>query len=163
MFWCAAQLPAQREHLALKFLALNGYETYFPRLREHRMKRGRKIEVAPPLFPSYAFVLIQLQWHTARWCAGVIGLITQGDGTPSKVPDQIVNDLRARERGGLIDLPKPRRLTIGDPMRVLGGPFEGHLALYQGMKPRQRVEVLLSLLGAQQRVILPKADVAWPA
>jgi len=67
-YWCAARLLAQREHLALRFLALNGYTTYFPQLRERRVSRGRKIEVRPPLFPGYCFVAIELQWHTARWC-----------------------------------------------------------------------------------------------
>jgi len=39
------------------------------------------------------------------------------------------------------------------------GPFQGQLALYAGMKPRERVEVLLALLGGQQRVTLPKGDI----
>src|SRR5262249_51383604 len=42
----------------------------------------------------------------------------------------------------------------GDAVRILRGPFEGHLAIYHGMKPRQRVEVLLSLLGSRQRMTL---------
>ena len=37
-------------------------------------------------------------------------------------------------------------------MRILRGPFEGKLAIYAGMKPRARVEVLLTLLGSSQRV-----------
>jgi hypothetical protein len=52
MYWCAPQLQAQREDLALKFLALNGYATYFPKLREHRVRRGRKVEVHLPFFRS---------------------------------------------------------------------------------------------------------------
>jgi hypothetical protein len=35
----------------------------------------------------------------------------------------------------------------------------GQLGIYAGMKPRHRVEVLLQLLGAQQRVTLPWGDV----
>ena len=77
-YWCAARLQARREHLALRFLAQSGYETYFPQLREHRFSYGRTIENRPPLFPGYAFVLIQLQWHTARWAPGTLGLIIAG-------------------------------------------------------------------------------------
>jgi transcription antitermination factor NusG len=47
----------------------------------------------------------------------------------------------------------------GDHVKILGGPFRGHLALCAGMKSHQRVEVLLALLGSQQRAILPRADV----
>jgi len=65
-FWACAQLQPQRERLALHCLALAGYVTYLPRLRQHRVSRGRRLETTPALFPGYAFVLIELQWHAAR-------------------------------------------------------------------------------------------------
>src|SRR5262249_1179649 len=54
--------------------------------------------------------------------------------------------IRAREVAGLIELPKPPRARPGDAVRILRGPFEGRLAVYAGMKPRQRIEVLVGLL-----------------
>ena len=39
---------------------------------------GHKGERRPPLFPGYAFVSIELQWHDARWCPGVATLIKDG-------------------------------------------------------------------------------------
>jgi hypothetical protein len=43
---------------------------------------------------------------------------------------------------------------------VTGGPFTGRLALFEEMKPRQRVEILLAFLGARQRVTLQRSDIA---
>ena len=157
-YWCAARLLARREHLALRFLAQSGYETYFPQLREHRVSFGRKIEVRPGLFPGYAFVLIQLQWHTARWAPGTLGLIMDGI-QPAKVPDPVIEEIRSRERDGLIDLPKPPPLRRGARVRILRGPFTSHLAIFADMRPRQRVEILLQLLGGEQRVTLAKKDI----
>ena len=157
-YWCAARLQARREHLALRFLAQSGYETYFPQLREHRFSYGRKIEVRPALFPGYAFVLIQLQWHPARWAPGTLGLIMDGI-QPAKVPDPVIEEIRSRERDGLIDLPKPPPLRRGVRVRILCGPFTGHLAIFADMRPRQRVEILLQLLGGEQRVTLAKKDI----
>jgi hypothetical protein len=37
--------------------------------------------------------------------------------------------------------------------------LQGQLGLFVGMKPRERVEVLLRLLGGEQRVILAKQSV----
>ena len=74
-FWAAAQLQPNRTSLALHCLALAGYEVCYPRLRVNRRSYGRRILVAPPLFPGYCFVAVELQWHTARWSIGVIGLI----------------------------------------------------------------------------------------
>src|SRR5262245_26918708 len=88
-YWCAARLQPNREALALHCLGLAGYETYFPRLRDRRIRHGRKVELRPALFPGYAFVLIQLQWHAARWAPGTLGLIMDGVG-PAHVPDNVI-------------------------------------------------------------------------
>src|SRR6516164_6009686 len=64
-------------------------------------------------------------------------------GRAAAVPDEVIAALKARERGGLIELPKPPRFRPGDKVRVLYGPLIGVTGLYAGMRPRERVEVLL--------------------
>jgi transcription antitermination factor NusG len=98
---------------------------------------------------------IELQWHRARWSAGVLGLI-MGAHQPAHVPDSVIDEIRGREVGGLIELAPPPALRRDARVRIVAGPFANHLAIYAGMKPRERVEILLQLLGAVQRVELPK-------
>ena len=74
----------------------------------------------------------------------------------SRLADQIIDDLRKRERNGLIELPRRPALQPGDQVRILQGPFAGQLALCAGMRAHERVLVLLALLGGQQRVELAK-------
>src|SRR6516164_6632443 len=112
MYWATAQLQPQRDALALHFLRQAGFETYAPRLRERRTVHGRKVVKTPLLFPAYAFVFITLQWHAARWSPGVIRLVMDG-ASPARVPDAVIAEIRARERGGLIELPKPSPGTVG--------------------------------------------------
>ena len=69
------------------------------------ISHGRKIEVRPPLFPGYCFLTVEAQWYAARWSIGVIGLIMDGIKS-ARVADQIIDDLRKRERNGLIELPR---------------------------------------------------------
>jgi transcriptional antiterminator RfaH len=157
-YWACAQLVLNRTALALHCLELAGYQTYHPRLRVHRRSHGRRVLAAPPLFPGYAFVLIELQWHRARWSSGTLGLIMDGTG-PAKVPDGVIAEIRRREADGLIELPEPPPLRRGDRVRILRGPFTEHLAIFADMKPRQRVEILLRLLGGEQRVTLAKKDI----
>jgi transcriptional antiterminator RfaH len=111
------------------------------------------------LFPAYAFVEIVSGWWEARWAAGVIRLVTCGGNEPAHVPDRLIADLRARERDGLIVLPKKRGMQRGDPVRVKAGPFTGQLAIYDGQRPHERVMVLPALLGSVQRVELAERDI----
>src|SRR5262249_19032537 len=143
-----------REGLALRCLGLAGYTTYFPRLRQQRRSHGRRIELQPPLFPGYAFVSIELQWHTARWAIGVVGPIMDG-GAPARVPDSVIAEIRSRERNGLVELPK-LTLEPGARVRVLQGPLQDHIGLLGALRPHERVLVLLHLLGGQQRVELAR-------
>ena len=152
-FWAAAQLQPQRDQLALHCLKLFGFETYAPRLRDQRTIRGCKVIKTPLLFPGYVFVLIQLQWSRARWSPGVVRLVMDGI-TPAVVPDAVVTSLKAREVNGLIELPPPPRFRRGDRVRVLHGPLAGQVGLFAGIKPRERVAVLLTLLGSSRRVEL---------
>jgi transcriptional antiterminator RfaH len=161
-YWAAAQLQPQRDGLALHCLRQAGFEVYAPRLRERRTANGRKVVRTPLLFPGYVFVFVQLQWHTARWAPGVVRLVMVGDTTPAAVPDSVIAALKARERGGLIELPRRPRFRPGDRVRVLHGPFIGHIGLFAEMKPRERVEVLLGLLGGQRVTLAADAVEAMP-
>jgi transcriptional antiterminator RfaH len=105
-FWSCARIQANREKLAFERLSAAGFEAYFPQMREQRRPyAGRTRQVITPLFPGYAFVLIQLQWFAAHRCVGISGLLLSGE-VPAKVPDAVIDSLKARERGGFIELPK---------------------------------------------------------
>ena len=160
-FWSACRLAPHRENLALHYLEeVAGFTVYHPRLRDRRIRHGRRVELRPALFPGYAFVLIRLQqWYAARWAPGMLGLIMDGVG-PAKAPDAVIAKIRRREVDGLIELAPPPPLRRGARVRILRGPFSGHLAIFSDMRPRQRVEILLQLLGGEQRVTLAKKDIA---
>jgi len=53
-------------------------------------------------------------------------------------------------------LPKREAFQVGDQVRITAGAFAGDLGLYQGMRARDRILVLLALLGGQSRVELDK-------
>jgi transcriptional antiterminator RfaH len=157
MYWTAAQLVPHRERLALHMLAQQSFTVYAPRLRQRRINRGRREDTEVALFPCYAFVAIELQWHAARWCPGVVRLVMDGL-QPARVPDTVIEEIRSRERNGAVELPR-RLLKPGDRVRLLAGPFQGHLAVYAGMSGSERVAVLLQILGGYQRVTLARRDI----
>jgi transcriptional antiterminator RfaH len=157
-YWACAQLLPNKAALALHCLSVAGYVTYYPRLREQRRSFGRKIEVRPPLFLNYAFIQIERQWYSARWAAGVYKLIMGGGERPAIVPEGIISAIKARECNGLVELPRPQ-FAPGAKVRIVEGPLSGLEGLYDGQAPRERVAILLSLLGGQSRVVLRRDDI----
>jgi transcriptional antiterminator RfaH len=155
-YWACARLEWSHERLGLDSLTRGEFKPYYPRLREYRRTRaGRKIIVTPALFVGYCFIVVDTQWYAARWAPGIIGLIMDGV-QPAKVPDSVIADLRGRERDGLIELLQEPRLRVGDEVRIASGAFTGLRGLVASMKPQQRVELLLAVLG---RVTLPASAV----
>jgi transcription antitermination factor NusG len=75
------------------------------------------------------------------------------------VSDAIVDEIRSRERNGLIELPRREAFRVGDEVRIAAGPMQGLRGLYQGQRPHERVLVLLALLGGQQKVELPRESI----
>jgi transcription antitermination factor NusG len=127
-YWAVTQLAPNRTSLALHTLTQAIFTVYAPKIRERRVIRGYRTEVLSALFSGYAFVLITLLWHAARWCPGVARLVMDGM-QPAKVSDDVIRNIQSRERNGAIELPRrvPKR---GDRVRILAGPFRGHLAIY---------------------------------
>jgi transcriptional antiterminator RfaH len=154
-FWCCAQIAHNHERLALHCLEqVAGFEIYSPRIKAPRHARNQRSRA---LFPGYVFVLIVLQWHAASRAPGVIRLVQDG-GLPARVPDDVIAELKGRERNGLVRLPEPRCLRTGARIRVMRGPLRGLEGLVAGTRPAQRVEILLRLFG-RARVTLPCSNV----
>jgi transcriptional antiterminator RfaH len=154
-----------REKVAQHFLKLQRFETYLPQIISLHTTNGREVDIRRPLFPSYIFIwIVDHQWWSARWCPGVASVIMGGaDGGPAHLGDDVIREIRARERptgSGVVQLPKPPRLRLRQPVRILSGSFVGCVGLYDGMAPHQCERVLLELLGQKEvPVTIPSADI----
>ena len=152
-YWAAAQLQPQRTGSPSFVSARPAMKSTPPACGSHGPRTAARWSGPRYFSPATCSSWIELQWHTARWAPGVTRIVLAG-GVPAVVPEGVIMALKARETGGLIDLPRPPKFRTGDRLRVTSGPFAGHVGLYAGMKPRERVEVLLAILGGSQRVTL---------
>jgi transcriptional antiterminator RfaH len=161
--WFVVQTQPNAENKAAAHLGRQGFMTYLPRYLKRR-RHARRIDlVAAPLFPRYLFVEIDLgvqRWRTIYSTVGVSRLVSNGD-TPAPVPDEVISSLRGRENtSGFVQLDQRPKFKIGDKVRILEGVFYDCLAIYDGMSDRERVEILLDLLGRKVRVLLQAEAIA---
>ena len=134
------------EKAAAKSLKRSGFETYLP-------VTSVSDRIAP-LFPCYLFVRVVERWTPIATTLGVVRVLRDGDG-PARLPERVLDDLRAREVNGVVRLPS---LRIGQTVRILRGSLRGTLAVYDGMSGRDRERVLLDFLGGKVRASIRLGD-----
>lgn len=161
--WYVVQTHTHSERKAAEHLARQGFKTYLPRYQKRR-RHARRVElVAAPLFPRYLFVAVDKamqNWWSIKSTIGVSRLICNGD-RPAGVADAVVEDLRRREEGGFVSLKPRQRFTLGDKVQILDGvALASCFGLFDGMPDKDRVAVLLDLLGRKVRVVVDDVFVA---
>jgi transcriptional antiterminator RfaH len=156
--WYVAQTHPHAELKASLHLGRQGFEYFFPRYLKKRRHARRLETVAAPLYPGYVFVAVDIgiqRWRCIQSTIGISRIVCRGD-QPAPVPEGVVEELKRRQdERGLIRLERRPRFNPGDSVRVVAGVFSEFLGLYEGMDERDRVAVLLNLLGRKVRVRLP--------
>jgi transcriptional antiterminator RfaH len=155
--WYAVQTHPHTEARAAAHLERQGFSIYLPRYLKRRRHARRVETVAAPLFPSYLFVSIDMltqRWRSIQSTTGVSRLVCSGD-TPAVLPAAVIDELQRRhDDAGFVQLDLRPRFAPGDRIRIVDGPFTACLGLYQGMADRDRVAILLDLLGRKVRMVL---------
>jgi transcriptional antiterminator RfaH len=152
--WYVAQTQPNAENKAVAHLQRQGFVTYLPRYLKRR-RHARRADIAPaPLFPRYLFVQIDTavqRWRSIYSTLGVSQLVGHGDA-PTPVADHVVATLKARESAtGFVHLDQRQAFRVGDRIQVMDGAFADCFGLYEGLRDRDRVDILLDLLGRKVR------------
>jgi transcriptional antiterminator RfaH len=155
--WYLIYTKPRQERLARENLERQGYPAYLPLVAARRRREGRIVTVTEALFPRYLFVRLSPEWddwRPIRSTLGVTALVSFGN-IPARVPDALMEMLRAREDArGLQDLPRPE-FNPGDRVRVVEGAFAGYEGVLRGRSGQDRVAVLLDIIGQANRVQVP--------
>lgn len=157
--WLVVQSQPRRELWAAENIERLGFEWYFPKIQISVGRGSLKTLRLEALFPRHLFVRSDNgQWRQLTGCWGVAGVIMFGD-QPGLMPAKEIQRLRSLEdRDGNVVLPNEEQLArfkAGDTVRINNGHLSGFNGIYQGAAPKDRVKVLLDLLGRKTTVLLP--------
>ena len=160
--WFALYTQPSKELLAQRHLQEQGFDVYLPRFKKIR-RHARKTEtILAPLFPRYLFVGIDLEhdrWRSINGTRGVSYLLTNGD-QPISIPLSIIEKLKKQEDSeGALPITSLITFLKGDSVRIIEGAFENQIALFEKLDDKQRVQLLLNLLGQTVKVTLPSHEI----
>ena len=149
--WYVVATKTREEETARVNLERQGYSVFLPKLSLKKRRKGHWQVVTESLFPGYLFVALALGEDDPapiRSTVGCIGLLRFAHVyTPD--PRELIDRLQTIE-SQTNDVEAP--FKPGDKVRFVSGPFAGIEALFDMARGGERAQVLLQLLGKQQRI-----------
>ena len=148
--WFVVMTNSQRE----SFVAdrLSSLSPYLPIFKN---SKGR----LRPLFVGYLFVPRIEDWGMIRNTVGVRDLLMSGDH-PACIPSMVILGWKAKERGGVVQLPKPPKFRAGERLTITQGSLKYRTVIYAGMSGKDREKVLIEMLGQYVSIHVPTAHLA---
>lgn len=111
-----------------------------------------------PLFPGYLFVALDVaaaRWRSIQGTVGVSRLVCNGE-TPAAVPDGVVEHIQdSEDASGWVVLHPEETLRKGQKVEISDGPFCDLMGIFEALDSKERVIVLLNLLGREVRARVP--------
>ncbi len=110
----------------------------------------------PAIF-SFGWIRPCTPWRAIRSTVGVRNLICDGE-LPAAVPQGVVEDIQASAGGdGAIPVAERPPFNPGEEVTVTDGPLRNQIGWFQNVADRERVVILLSMLGRQVPFTVPLA------
>ena len=97
MHWyCLHTKPLKEAQVASYCTSQLGLQTYFPRLRQHRVIRRQRRLVTRPLFPRYLFCRFDAStlYRAVRYAPEILDIVSSG-AAPTVVHDSLIENLQS--------------------------------------------------------------------
>jgi len=154
--WYLIYTKQRQESVALNNLVRQGYEVYFPVVRQTSKRHRQSIAAVLPLFPRYLFIRLDAvtdNWGPIRSTLGVISIVRFGQQA-ARVPDDLIDLLRESEDGQGMQVLPVKEFSPGSRVRIVEGVLAGYEGVFLAKSGRDRVAVLLDILGKQTRTVI---------
>lgn len=154
--WFCLHSQPKHEHIAAAHVRqIKDAEIFLPRVRFKRATRLGTVWVTEALFPGYLFA--RFNWRTSlrqvKHASGVRDIVHFGDHWPI-IPEKTIGELR-QSMGTNEPHTISQELSPGDSVRITDGTLRGlHAIVSRVMPSRERVAVLMDLLGRQTMIEL---------
>lgn len=130
-------------------------------MRDVRRRQGRRVASIAPMFPRYLFIHLNRQtdnWAPIRSTLGVVSVVRFGR-TAACVPNDLISLLRSHEDSEGIQILPVEEYKLGSRVRITQGGFAGYEGIFQAVSGRDRVTVLLDVLGRKARTTVDSASI----
>ena len=112
------------------------------------------------MFPGYIFINTSFEnYSSLKYTIGIKNIIKFGYHISSISNDEI-KAMQLLEKKTKVD-PACSKIQIGQDVIIANGSFKGSLVKICSLPSKERVGVLLSLLGSERRVFISEKDIIY--
>ena len=130
---------------------------YIPRIFINTNKDKNKSEI---LFPGYGFIrLAQTNLQALANTLGLINIIKFGDRL-AIVENSMINEFKQLECSSKIQPIIDKQFIVGDEVFVNSGPLKGYISKIISVPKRDRITILISILGTKRTLTIPTSSLA---
>lgn len=163
--WYAIHSLFNREIIAAQSIEKARIESFLPMVQERRADGvGKYKRVTLPLFPRYLFIYAEPEsLPVVRRLQGVAYVVSDGDNAAT-VPEYAIEEIKSRIVNGYVKLDEKAidcPFNVGDDVVINTGFAAGFSGVFKQWIPvKQRVGILLNIMGREQIVHLDLSDVS---
>ena len=159
-WYCLRSQPKHEHIAAIHLRKYSAVEVFSPRIRFQRPRLKGKAWMTEALFPGYLFARFDLaeRWREIQYSHAVRGILRFGEKY-AMVPAGMISQLRELMGPEELSVIEPA-LEEGHPVVVSEGAFLGLQTVITSYLPaKDRVKVLMNLMGREMEVELPVSSV----
>ena len=156
-YWLVATYKINEIKRAERNLLYQNFDYYLPRIKFKKPNSNYGEEV---LFPGYVFLNIRLEYYSLiKYTKGIKKVVKFGKNIPS-LTDNEINSIKSIEKLSN-SLPITPKINIGQEAVITDGPFKGTLVKICSLPSKERIEVLLAILGSSRRVSIMEKNLVF--
>tara|TARA_Y100001958_G_C21212979_1_gene538550 strand:+ start:99 stop:575 length:477 start_codon:yes stop_codon:yes gene_type:complete len=156
-YWLIATYKTNETKRLENNLSNQNFDYYLPKIviRKNNSILGEEV-----LFPGYIFINTTLDNYTLlKYTKGIKKVLKFGKTIPSLTD----NEIKTIQSVVKLTKSKPisKQIKLGQEAIIAEGPFKGTLVKICSLPSKNRIEVLLTILGSQRRVSFLKKDLLF--
>jgi len=133
------------------------FDYYLPRIVTKKHNLNPKEEV---MFPGYIFINAEVdKYSSVRYTKGIKDIIRFGENI-AQISDEEIKSINFVEKSSREE-PLIQKIQIGQEVNIISGTFKGNIAKICSLPSKERVGILLRVLGSMRRIDVSEKDLIF--
>ena len=156
-YWLVANYKINEIKRVENNLKNQSFDYYLPKIITKKHNLDPKEEV---MFPGYIFINTEIdKYSSVRYTKGIKDIIRFGENI-AQISDEEIKSINLAEKSSRLE-PMVHEIQIGQEVSIVNGTFKGNMAKICSLPSKERVGILLHILGSTKKIDISEKDLSF--